>query len=152
MVTRRSVLGLAAGAASLAGCRSPDGGSGGSLSVAASNATVAPGETATIDVRASLVGVLTWRLGDVPETWQITYENFEPRPSTVRESYPPQLVWDPAVESVSGQLSVAVPRAAAPGTYALPVEASTDTSAERAVSEALITVAGPGTPTTDASG
>lgn len=152
MPTRRAVLALAAGIGSLSGCRSPDGGSGGSLSVAASNATVAPGETATVDVQASLVGVLTWRLGDVPESWQITYRDFEPQPTTVRESYPPQLVWDPAVESVSGHLSVAVPSAAAAGTYVLPVEAGADTTDERAVSEAIITVEGAGTPSTDASG
>lgn len=153
MTTRRAVLALTVGAASLSGCRSPDGGgAGGGLSVAASDATVAPGETATVDVQASLVGVLTWRLGDVPESWQITYENFEPRPTAVRESYPPELVWDPAVETVSGQLAVAVPTAAAPGTYALPVEAGSDTTDERAVSEAIITVEGAGTATTGASG
>ncbi|WP_423999404.1 hypothetical protein ACOZ4I_10870 [Haloarcula salina] len=154
MPTRRAILALAAGAASLSGCRSPDGGggAGGSLSVTASDATVTPGETATVDVQASLVGVLTWRLGDVPESWQITYEEFEPQPTAVRESYPPQLVWDPVVESVSGQLSVAVPSAAVPGTYTLPVEAGSDTTDERAVSEAVITVEDPGTSTTDASG
>ncbi|MBV0901791.1 hypothetical protein [Haloarcula salina] len=152
MVTRRTLLALAAGTTLVAGCRSPGGGSGGSLSVETSGATVVPGETATIDVQASLVGVLTWRLGDVPESWQITYENFEPQPTAVRESYPPQLVWDPAVDSVRGQLSVAVPPTAAPGTYALPVEAGSETTDERVVSEAIITVESAGTPTTDPSG
>ncbi|WP_336337238.1 hypothetical protein [Haloarcula brevis] len=151
MPTRRALLAFTAGTALVAGCRSPGGGSGGSLSVDTSGATVAPGETATVDVQATLVGVLTWRLGDVPESWQITHESFEPQPTAIRESYPPQLVWDPAVESVSGQLSVAVPSAAPPGEYALPVEAGSETTDERAVSEAIITVESAGT-STDASG
>lgn len=140
MRTRRAVLVLSAGTISLAGCGAPGGGSDGGLTIEAGDATAAPGKTANIEVQASSVGVLTWQLAEIPESWQVTHEDFEPEPTAVRESYPPELVWDPVADSVTGSLAVAVPDGATPGEYMLAVEAGTDTSDERVVSEATVTV------------
>ncbi|WP_367175479.1 hypothetical protein [Haloarcula rubripromontorii] len=139
MRTRRTVLALSAGALCLAGCGAP-GGSNSGLTIEAADATAAPGETARIELQASSIGVLTWQLADIPQSWQVTHENFEPEPTAVRESYPPELVWDPVADSVTGSLVVAVPDEASPGEYTLAVEAGTDTSDERVVSEATVTV------------
>ncbi|MDS0221062.1 hypothetical protein NDI54_06845 [Haloarcula sp. S1AR25-5A] len=141
MRTRRTMLALSAGTLCLSGCGAP-GGSGGSLGIETSDATAAPGETATIEVQASSVGVMTWQLAEIPESWQVTHEGFEPEPTAVRESYPPELVWDPVADSVTGSLAIAVPDDASTGEYTLAVEAGTDTSDERVVSEATVTVAG----------
>jgi len=140
MRTRRTVLALSGGTLCLAGCGSPGGASDSSLTIETSDATVAPGETAKIEVQASSVGVLTWQLAEIPESWQVTHEDFEPGPTAVRESYPPELVWDPVADSVTGSLAVAVPDGASPGEYMLAVEAGTDASDERVVSEATVTV------------
>jgi len=142
MRTRRMVLVLSAGTLCLAGCGSPGDGSNGGLAVETADASVAPGETARIEVQASSVGVLTWQLAEIPERWQVTHKGFKPEPTAVRESYPPELVWDPVVDSVTGTLAVAVPNDASPGEYALAVEAGTDASDERVVSEATVTVEG----------
>lgn len=141
MQTRRAVLACSAGTLWLAGCGSPGGNSDGSLGIETSDATVAPGETAKIEVQASSVGVMTWQLAEIPESWQVTHEGFEPKPTAVRESYPPELVWDPVADSVTGTLSVAVPDDASPGEYVLAVAASIDSTDERVVSEATVTVA-----------
>jgi hypothetical protein len=140
MRTRRTVLVISAGTLFLAGCGALGGSSGGSLVIKTSNATAAPGETARIGVQASSVGVMTWQLAEIPESWQVTHEDFEPEPTAVRESYPPELVWDPVAESVTGSLAVAVPDGASPGEYVLAVKAGTDATDERAVSEATVTV------------
>ncbi|MFB6223177.1 MAG: hypothetical protein ABEH86_05830 [Haloarcula sp.] len=70
----------------------------------------------------------------------MTYENFNPEPTAVQESYPPKLVWDPATDSVTGTLAVSVPEDASSGEYTLTVEAGTDAADERIVSEATVTV------------
>ncbi|NLV12046.1 hypothetical protein [Haloarcula argentinensis] len=140
MRTRRAVLALSAGSICLAGCGAPGSGSDSGLTIEAADATAAPGGTAGIEVQASSVGVLTWQLAEIPENWQVTHEGFEPEPTVVRESYPPELVWDPVADSVTGNLTVAVPDGAAPGEYILAVDAGTDTSDERVVSEATVTV------------
>ncbi|WP_191906118.1 MULTISPECIES: hypothetical protein [unclassified Haloarcula] len=140
MRTRRTMLALSAGTLCLAGCGAPGGGSGGSLAIETSDATAAPGETARIEVQASSVGVMTWQMTEIPENWQVTHESFEPEPTAVRESYPPELVWDPVADSVTGTLAVVVPDNASPGEYTMAVEAGTDSSDERAVSEATVTV------------
>lgn len=142
MRTRRTMLALSVGTLCLAGCSAPGGGSDSGLAVETSDATAAPGETATVEVQASSVGVLTWQFAEIPESWQVTHEGFEPEPTAVRESYPPELVWDPVADSVTGSLAVAVPDDASPGEYALAVEAGTDASDERVVSEATVTVEG----------
>jgi len=142
MRTRRAMLACSAGTLCLAGCGAPGGGSGGSLAIETSDATAAAGETARIEVQASSVGVMTWQLAEIPENWQVTHESFEPEPTAVRESYPPELVWDPVADSVTGTLAVAVPDDASAGEYALAVEAGTDSSDERVVSEATVTVEG----------
>ncbi|MGB9931643.1 hypothetical protein [Haloarcula amylolytica] len=142
MRTRRAMLALSAGTLCLAGCESPGGGSDGSLAIETSDATVAPGETARVEVQASSVGVMTWQLAEIPESWQVTHESFEPEPTAVRESYPPELVWDPVADSVTGSLAIAVQDDASPGEYVLAVEAGTDASDERVVSEATVTVEG----------
>ncbi|KAA9400031.1 hypothetical protein Har1130_05135 [Haloarcula sp. CBA1130] len=134
------MLALSAGTLCLAGCGAPGGGSGGSLAIETSDATAAPGETARIEVQASSVGVMTWQMTEIPENWQVTHESFEPEPTAVRESYPPELVWDPVADSVTGTLAVVVPDNASPGEYTMAVEAGTDSSDERAVSEATVTV------------
>jgi uncharacterized membrane protein len=136
------MLALSAGSLCLAGCGAPGGGSGGGLALETSDVTAAPGETATVEVQAASVGVVTWQLAEIPERWQVTPEGFEPEPTAVRESYPPELVWDPVVDSVTGSLAIAVPGDASPGEYTLAVEAGTDASAERVVSEATVTVEG----------
>jgi hypothetical protein len=133
------MLGLSAGLLCLAGCGAP-GGSGGGLAIETADAGAAPGETARIEVQASSVGVMTWQLAELPESWQVTHRDFEPEPTTVRESYPPELVWDPVADSVTGALAVAVPEGASPGGYTLAVEAGTDASDERVVSAATVTV------------
>jgi len=141
MTTRRELLSIAAGTtALLAGCGDPEGPSYGSLSVTASDATGAPGEDIAVDVTAQQVAVLTFRVGDIPENWPVSYDDFEPEPSVVRESYPPELVWDPAVDSTSGTLTVAVAEDAEPGEYELPVEVRAADGEENAVSTATITV------------
>ncbi|RLM90581.1 hypothetical protein [Haloarcula sp. Atlit-7R] len=139
MRTRRTMLALSAGTLCLTGCGAP-GGSNGGLTIEVADATAAPGGTARIAVQASSGGVLTWQLAEIPERWQVAHENFEPHPTAVRESYPPELVWDPVAESVTGSLAVAVPNGATPGEYVLVVEAGTATADERAVSEATVTV------------
>ncbi|MFY4812481.1 hypothetical protein ACOJIV_07165 [Haloarcula sp. AONF1] len=140
MRTRRAVLALSAGSIRLAGCGAPGSGSDSGLTIEAADATAAPGGTARIEVQASSVGVLTWRPADIPESWQVTHEGFEPEPTVVRESYPPELVWDPVADSVTGNLTVAVPDDASPSEYALAVEAGIDSTDERVVSEARVTV------------
>ncbi|MEF8828703.1 MAG: hypothetical protein V5A49_06695 [Haloarcula sp.] len=142
MRTRRAMLACSAGTLFLAGCGAPGDGSGGSLAIETSDAAAAAGETARIGVQASSVGVITWQLAEIPENWQVTHEGFEPAPTAVRESYPPELVWDPVAESVTGSLAVAVPDDASPGEYTLAVEAGTDAADERVVSEATVTVEG----------
>jgi hypothetical protein len=142
MRTRRAVLAFSAGALCLAGCGAPGGGSDSGLAIETSDATAAPGETARVEVQASSVGVMTWQLAEIPENWHVKHEDFEPAPTAVRESYPPELVWDPVADSVTGTLAVAVPDDASLGEYALSVEAGTDSSDERAVSEATVTVEG----------
>ena len=143
MPTRRTLLSLAAGTAALfAGCGGVDEPADGSLSVTASDAAGAPGEDVVVDVTAEHVAVLTFRIGDIPENWPVTYADFDPAPSVVRETYPEELVWDPAVDSTSGTLSVAVANDAGPGTYELPVEVRTANGEESAVSTATITVEG----------
>ncbi|EMA01457.1 hypothetical protein SAMN05443574_112101 [Haloarcula vallismortis] len=141
MRTRRTLLALSAGTLCLAGCGAPGGGSDSGLAIETSDATAAPGETAWIEVQASSVGVMTWQLAEIPENWQVTHEGFEPEPTAVRESYPPELVWDPVAGSVTGTLAVAVPDGASPGEYVLAVEAGIDSTDERVISEATVTVA-----------
>ena len=116
--------------------------SDGSLSVTAADVTAAPGEDAAVEVTAQQVAVLTYRIGDIPENWQVTHEEFDPEPTAVRESYPPELVWEPAVESTTGTLTVAVADDADPGEYDLPVEVRAEDGEENAVSTATITVEG----------
>ncbi|MHC3378240.1 hypothetical protein [Haloarcula sp. H-GB5] len=140
MRTRRTMLALSAGSICLAGCGAPGSGSDSGLTIETADVTAAPGGTARIEVQASSVGVLTWQLAEIPENWQVIHEGFEPEPTAVRESYPPELVWDPVADSVMGSLAVAVPDGAAPGEYMLAVEAGTDTSDERVISEATVTV------------
>jgi hypothetical protein len=90
------MLAFSAGTLCLAGCGAPGGGSGGSLFIETSDATAAPGETARVEVQASSVGVMTWQLAEIPEGWQVTHEDFEPAPTAVQESHPPELVWAPS--------------------------------------------------------
>jgi hypothetical protein len=141
--TRRQWLTATAGAVTLlAGCGGADEPAAGSLGVTAADATAAPGGDADVEVTARRVGTLTFRIGDIPENWQVTHEGFDPEPTAVMESYPPGLVWDPAVESTSGSLRVAVAEDAGAGEYELPVEARAADGEANAVSTATITVEG----------
>jgi len=143
MTTRRTLLSVGAGAAALlAGCVGADEPTEGSLAVTASDAAGALGDEIPVDVTAQQVAVLTFRVGDIPESWPVSYDDFEPEPTAVRESYPPELVWDPAVDSTSGTLTVAVSEDATPGEYELPVEVRAADGEENAVSTATITVEG----------
>jgi len=70
------------------------------------------------------------------EDWQVTHVGFDPEPTAVREFYPPELVWDPAVESTTGTLTVAVADDASAGEYEFPVEVRSEDEAESAVATA----------------
>ena len=157
MTTRRNFLLLAAGTAALSGCGgsdngtpgdgsgdgSGDGGNGGQgpgLDVEAFDTTVAPSEEAVVEVSASSVAALTWQISDLPEDWQVNYDEFDPEPTAVQESYPPTLIWDPAVDEVSGVLRVSVSADATPDTYILYVEGRSGNNDESITSEAGITV------------
>jgi hypothetical protein len=147
MVTRLKTLALVAGTLGLAGCGGSGGNGGGTddgggpgLDVEAFDVSVAPGGTAAVEVQATSVETLTWSIADLPEGWPVTYGSFDPEPTAVQESYPETLVWDPAVDDVSGTLSVAVADDATPDSYTFPVEAGNGD--EQVVSEATITVEG----------
>jgi len=147
MPRRRAVLSLVAGVtAVVSGCgESPETTDEG-FGLTTTGAQGAPGEGVGVDLTARGVGLVTYRVDALPATWQVTQGEFDPQPTSVRESYPPAYRWEPAVSSVVGTLIVAIPDGASQGDYSLPVEARAGDTDETAVSTAIITVEGPTTP------
>ncbi len=143
MPSRRAALSLLAGGIpALAGCGGSAERTERDFGLTTTAAEGVPGQAVGIEVDASGVGVITYRIEALPDNWQVTQGDFAPGPTSIREQYPPELVWDPAVGSVNGSFIVSIPDRAKPGGYSLPVEARAGGSDESAVSTAVITVEG----------
>ena len=144
MASRRAVLSVVAGGIlALAGCGGPSEGTEPEFGLTTTGVEGVPGQAVGADVTARGVGVITYRVDALPVPWQVTQGDFGPKPTEVRESYPPELVWDPSVGSVDGTFMIAIPDGAPGGDYSLPIEARAGDSDETAVSTAVITVDGP---------
>jgi len=143
MPSRRAVLSaVAGGALSLAGCGGPAEGTDREFGLTVTGADGVPGQAVAVELSAQGVGVVTYRVDALPPVWQVTQGDFDPGPTAVREMYPPELLWEPAIGSVTGSFIVEIPPKAAPGDYSLPVEARAGGSDDTAVRTAVITVAG----------
>jgi len=142
--TRRDVLSLTAGGTiALAGCGQTDDSDDTEFGLGATDAVGRPGEVVPIEVLAWAVGELTYTFELLPDTWQVTQGDFDPMPTAVRESYPPELVWNPAVDTVSGAFLVAIPAGTKPGEYSLSVEARAGDSPNRTTTTAVVAVREP---------
>lgn len=148
MPSRRSVLSLAAGGAvgSLAGCGGPAEGTERDFGLTTTGTEGVPGRPVAVELTARGVGVVTYRVDALPSLWQVTQGDFDPGPTSVREMYPPELLWEPPIGTVTGSFIIKIPQQAPPGDYSLPVEARAGASDETTVSTAVISVGGP-TPT-----
>lgn len=90
-------------------------------------ATTEPGERARIAFTAEDVGEI--RVASLPDVgWSdaVGFDDVAPRPTSVRESEPPQLAWDPHVARVGGTVTVDVGEAVPSGRYGVTVAASLD--------------------------
>jgi len=144
MPSRRAVLSLVAGGAlSLAGCGGPAEGTEREFGLTTTGAEGVPGQAVGVELTARGVGVVTYRVDALPSGWQVTQGDFDPGPTSVREMYPPELLWEPPIGTVTGSFIVEIGTKAAPGDYSLPVEARAGDSDETVVSTAVITVARP---------
>lgn len=150
MPSRRAVLSLVAGGAlSLAGCGGPAEGTEREFGLTTTGTEGVPGQAVGVELTARGVGVITYRVDALPPVWQVTQGDFDPGPTSVREMYPPELLWQPPIGTVTGSFIVEIPPKAPPGDYSLPVEARAGDSDQTVVSTAVITVAGPtGSPAT----
>lgn len=145
MPNRRGVLSLVAGGAlSLAGCAGSGEATDREFGLTTTGAEGVADQAVAVEVMARGVGVVTYRVDALPPNWQVTQGNFDPQPTSIREMYPPELVWESPIGSVTGSLIVEIPSTARPGEYSLPVEARAAASDETAVSTAVITVEGQG--------
>ncbi|MDS0259157.1 hypothetical protein NDI56_07100 [Haloarcula sp. S1CR25-12] len=145
MPSRRAVLSLVVGGAvsSLAGCGGSAEGTEREFGLTTTGAEGVPGQAVGVELTARGVGVVTYRVDALPAGWQVTQGDFDPGPTSVREVYPPELLWEPPIGTVTGSFIVEIGTKAAPGDYSLPVEARAGESDETVVSTAVITVAGP---------
>lgn len=144
MQSRRAVLSLAVGGTlSLAGCDGPSEGTERDFGLTTIGAEGVPGQAVGVEVTASGVGVLTYRIDALPSDWQVTRGDFDPSPTTVTEMYPPELRWESSIATVTGSFIVEIPSEASGGEYSLPIEARAGDSEETVVSTAIITVDGP---------
>jgi len=146
MPSRRAVLSLVAGGATagLAGCGGPAEGTEREFGLTTTGAEGVPGRPVAVELTARGVGVVTYRVDALPSLWQVTQGDFDPGPTSVREMYPPELLWEPPIGTVTGSFIVAIPQQAPPGDYSLPVEARAGSSGETTVSTAVISVEGTG--------
>jgi hypothetical protein len=143
MPTRRTALSvIASSTLALAGCTDSSEGTDNEFGLTTTGTAGTPGQAVAVEVQSRGVGVITYRVEALPNKWQVTQGDFNPQPTSIRESYPPELVWEPAIGSVSGSFIVSIPDTAPPGEYTLPVEARAADSDESAVSTAIITVEG----------
>ncbi|WP_277541685.1 hypothetical protein [Haloarcula laminariae] len=144
MPSRRAVLSLFAGGTlgSLAGCGDSAEGTDRDFGLTTTGATGAPGEAVGVELTARGVGVVTYRIEALPPVWQVTQGDFDPGPTSVREMYPPELLWEPPIGTVTGSFIVAIPPNAAPGKYSLPVQARAGGADGTTVSTATLTVEG----------
>ncbi len=144
MPSRRAVLSLVASGAvgSLAGCGGSAEGTEREFGLTTTGAEGVPGQAVGVELTARGVGVVTYRVDALPTGWQVTQGDFDPGPTSVREMYPPELLWEPPIGTVTGSFIVAIGPKAAPGDYSLPVEARAGESDETVVSTAVITVEG----------
>ncbi|WP_324662739.1 hypothetical protein [Haloarcula sediminis] len=143
MPSRRAVLSVVAGSAlAVAGCASSGEATERALGLTTTGAEGVPGQAVAVEVDARGVGVVTYRIESLPDNWQVTRGDFSPQPTSIREQYPPELVWDPSVGSVDGSFIVSIPDNAESGEYSLPVEARARASNETTVSTAVLTVGG----------
>jgi len=145
MPSRRAMLSLLAGGAvgSLAGCGQSAEATARDFGLTTTGADGVPGQAVGVEVTARGVGVVTYRVEALPPVWQVAQGDFSPNPTSVREMYPPELLWEPSIGSVSGTFIVDIPPKAEPGEYSIPIEARAGDSDETAVSTAIITVEGP---------
>jgi len=143
MPSRRAVLSLVAGGTlSLAGCGGPAEGTEREFGLTTTGTEGVPGQAVAVELTARGVGVVTYRVEALPPVWQVTQGDFDPGPTSVREMYPPELLWQPPIGTVTGSFIVAIPQRAPPGDYSLPVEARAGDSGQTTVSTAVITVTG----------
>jgi len=144
MPSRRAVLSVVAGGTlALAGCGGPAEGTEREFGLTTTGTEGVPGQAVAVELTARGVGVVTYRVDALPPLWQVTQGDFDPGPTSVREMYPPELLWEPPIGTVTGSFIVEIGPKAAPGDYSLPVEARAGDSGETVVSTAVITVAGP---------
>jgi len=138
------VLSVVAGGAlgTLAGCGGPAEGTEREFGLTTTGTEGVPGRPVGIELTARGVGTVTYRVDALPPAWQVTQGDFDPGPTSVREMYPPELLWEPPIGTVTGSFIVAIPDKAPPGDYSLPVEARAGDSDAKTVSTAVITVAG----------
>lgn len=147
MPSRRAMLSLVAGGTlSLAGCGGPAEGTEREFGLTTTGTEGVPGQAVAVELTARGVGVVTYRVEALPPVWQVTQGDFDPGPTSVREMYPPELLWEPPIGTVTGSFIIDIPPKAPPGDYSLPVEARAGDSGQTVVSTAVITVEGP-TPT-----
>ncbi|MBX0284885.1 hypothetical protein [Haloarcula salinisoli] len=144
MPSRRAVLSLVAGGTlALAGCGGSAEGTERDFGLTTTGAEGVPGQAVGVELTARGLGVLTYRVDALPSGWQVTQGDFDPGPTSVREMYPPELLWEPPIGTVTGSFIVEIGPKAAPGDYSLPVEARAGDSGQTTVSTAVITVEGP---------
>jgi len=145
MPSRRAVLTALAGGTlgSLAGCGGPVEGTEREFGLTTTGTEGVPGQAVGVELTARGVGVVTYRVDALPPLWQVTQGDFDPGPTSVREMYPPELLWEPPIGTVTGSFIVEIGPNAAPGDYSLPVEARAGDSGQTTVSTAVITVEGP---------
>jgi len=134
---------VAGGTLSLAGCGGPAEGTERDFGLTTTGTEGVPGQAVAVELTARGVGVVTYRVDALPPVWQVTQGDFDPGPTSVREMYPPELLWEPPIGSVSGSFIIEIPAKAQPGDYSLPVEARAGDSSQTTVSTAVITVEGP---------
>jgi len=144
MPSRRAVLTAFAGGTlgSLAGCGGPAEGTERDFGLTTTGTEGVPGRPVAVELTARGVGVVTYRVDALPPVWQVTQGDFDPGPTSVREMYPPELLWQPPIGTVTGSFIISIPPKAPPGDYSLPVEARAGDSGQTTVSTAVISVGG----------
>ncbi|MFC6757665.1 hypothetical protein ACFQER_14620 [Halomicroarcula sp. GCM10025894] len=96
MPSRRAVLSLVAGGTlSLAGCGGSAEGTERDFGLTTTGTEGVSGQAVGIELTARGVGELTYRVDALPSGWQVTQGDFDPGPTSVREMYPPELLWEP---------------------------------------------------------
>jgi hypothetical protein len=99
-----------------------------SVHVDSPECAVSVGQSTTISVQARYIGTLAWKGASIPNQWNVSEVlgdgQFDPHVSGVRKSLPPEYVWNPPAETVTGTIDIHVPDTASPGKYIVTLVAS----------------------------